>query len=149
MHFSQQEIRSKFLFLFSFLFTNAFTQLSSHCHSRSFLSLVQQRERERGDASCPACRRGGELDLVLCLARLDIIEYVLEMVTNSSIRRVQAFPIGLQEGRTRHRRSIRGIQLGRGPLHTYCNMEDIFIVRTRVLFFESSDSRPVSRFLNY
>lgn len=93
MHFSRQEIRSKFLFLFFFI--NAFTELLSNCHSRSFLSLVQQREGERGDASCPACRRGGELDLVLCLARLDIIEYLLEMVTNSSIRRVQAFRIGL------------------------------------------------------
>lgn len=32
---------------------------------------------------------------------------------------------------------MRGIQLGRSPLHTYCNMEDIFIVRTHVLFFKA------------
>lgn len=142
MHFSQQETRNKLLF-----FKNAFTIPVESSFSLFSVTGPAERERERGDASCPACRRGGELDLVLCLARLDMIEYVLEMVTNSSIRRVQAFPIGLQEGRTRHRRSMRGIWLGRGPLHTYCNMENIFIVRTRVLF--CSDSRPVSRFLNY
>lgn len=133
MHFSQQEIRNKFLFLFFSLYERFHPIVVKL--SLSLFSVTGPAERERGDASCCACRRGGELDLVLCLARLDIIEYMLEMVTNSSIRRVQAFRIGLQEGRTRHRRSIRGIWLGRGPLHTYCNMEDIFIVRTRVLSF--------------
>lgn len=32
---------------------------------------------------------------------------------------------------------MREIWLGRGPSHTYCNIEDIFIVRTRVLFFKA------------
>lgn len=118
--------------------------LAPFCH---WSSRESGREREGRNASFPPCRQGGfnpcrstkakGPNLVPHLARLDMIEYVLEMVTNSSIRRVQAFQIGLQEGRTRHRRSIRRIQLGRGPLHTYCNMEDIFIVRTRVLFFKA------------
>lgn len=144
MHFSQQEIRNN-----CFSKKNAFTIPVKP----SFLLLsvtgpakrARGREGGGGNASFRPCRQGGfnpcpstkanGLNLVPRLARLDIIEYVLEMVTNSSIRRVQAFPIGLQEGRTRHRRSMGGIWLGRGPLHTYCNMEDIFIVRTRVLFF--------------
>lgn len=135
MHFSQQEIRNNCFSKKKKRFHNSRQALilALFCH---WSSTEREGERERGDAGCPACRRGGELDLVLCLARLDIIEYVLEIVPNSSIRRVQAFRIGLQEGRTRHRRSIRGIQLGRSPLHTYCNMEDIFIVRTRVLFLK-------------
>lgn len=135
MHFSQQEIRSKFLFPFFFLYERFHTIVVKLSLSLFSVTGPAERERERGDASCPACRRGGELDLVLCLARLDIIEYILEIVTNSSIRIVQAFPIGLQEGRTRHRRSIRGIRLGRGPLQTYCNnIENMFVVRTRGQF---------------
>lgn len=132
MHFSQQEIRSKVLFLF-FL---SLRTLSHNCRQIVTLALFcHWSSRERGDASCPACRRGGELDLVLCLVRRDIIEYVLEMVTNSSIRRVQAFRIGLQEGLTRHRRSMRGIWLGRSPLQTYCNnIKNMFVVRTRGQF---------------
>lgn len=144
MHFSQQEIRNN---CFS---KKTLSQFLLSPHSCSFLSLVQQREREgeRGggaNASFPRRRQGGfnpcpstkvkGSNLIPHLARLDIIEYVMEMVTNSSIRRVQAFLTGLQEGGTRHRRSIRGIHLGRSPLQTYCNnIENMFVVRTRGQF---------------
>lgn len=65
MHFSQQEIRNNCSSKKKK--KNAFTipVKPSFLHLSVTGPAERERERERGDSSCPACRRGGELDLVL------------------------------------------------------------------------------------
>lgn len=87
MHFSRQETRNN-----CFSKKNAFTIPVKP----SFLLLSvtgpaeRERERERRcQLPCMSPRRRARSRTMSSM--LDIIEYVMEMVTNSSIRRVQAF----------------------------------------------------------